>query len=207
MAEGINANPLFPSGDPILRVPAPVGRDPITGQPTRGFEGLRPLVTVFPRIEVDTGAGSLLDLESSWQPVAALAAVQCLPPTNPGADAVIYDAFDRASFWLLGMVHDMPGPQPSLAPTVWFEVRASIMGAGGTGFARGRMLTTSWKDTGLICQVSGILASQWELWCFVHYEEAAGTKIKLRIGAAADRVGGGVLNIQYGTFIINKNPA
>jgi hypothetical protein len=201
LAEGAKDNPSFPVADSTLRVVLPTGNDPITNQPVRGPDGLRPGLIVFPRTEVDQGSPDA-DSDKRWQPIACIAVAQCSPPGNPGADVVLVDALDRVSFWLLDVVYDGTGSRPALPPQITFEVRAAIAGAGGTAFVGGGIILSSWEDAGLIVQVSGILCSQWELWMRIPLPitEPAGTKVRLRIGCIADRVGGGVFETQLGTI-------
>lgn len=201
MATILTTADIFPC-DSTSRVTLPVNLDPISGQPVRGPDGLRPGVIIWPRVEVDQGSADAPD-QARYQAVAAIAAAQCMPPSG---DVVIYDALDRCSFWLLGLVYDGTGLRPAAPPAMLFQMRASLAGSAPTLVSTGVISANTWNDIGLISQVSGYLCSQFELWLLVDPSEPTGTKIKVRIGGAADRVGGGVQCVTYGGLVTSPDP-
>jgi hypothetical protein len=200
MVDFSSPNPNFPCVDSALRTTLPRTIS------ARGPDGLRAGLVIYPRVEVNQGSIDA-PLIQQWQPVAAISAVQCTPPTAPGGDAVGFDALDRVSWWLLGLVYDGIGSRPiGSPPEIDFEVRQSMMSAVATDQANGTVSPGTWNDVGLIVQVSGMLSSQWELWMKVAATEPAGTKIKVRISGLVDRMGRGNLTVQYGTLVSTHFP-
>jgi hypothetical protein len=191
---------VFPISSAPRWVPLP------TGPEARGPDGLRAGLVVYPRVMVDQGSPDAAPADR-WQDIAAISAIHCVPPGNPGADVVVVDALDRVSWWLLGLVYDGIGNRPiGSPPEVFFEVRSAIVGASGTVYASGTISPTTWNDAGMIVQVSGILCSQWEIWMRVSTDEDPGTKIRLRVAGCVDRIGGGVLDVQFGTIVSVHTP-
>ena len=201
MEAGKNNSP-FPTVDSTIKVIAPVGTDPLSGKLARGPDSLRPLTVVFPRIVIDWPPNG------DYQPIAALAAYQCLPPGDPGSTPVILDNFDRVTWWILGLLWDQPGPRPPKPSDFEFQVRTSLAGGISSTAAIGKTAFNEWDDGGFLVGVSGILCSQWELWARLPDGEGhvAGDKLKLRIAGAADRMAGGAYAAFFGNIVGDHAP-
>lgn len=191
----LNTNTPFPMV-PSLRTILSVKKNPVSGMPARGIEGLRPGAVTFDKTLIERMPDG-----SGWQPIAAIGAYELMPPTDPGGEPVIMDAFDCVSWWLMNVSYegDPVSPLPS-PPQIDFSFRGAFIGCSQT-FSVVTTNLVSYKDTGLLVQVAGILCSQWEVWANIHTGQPAGSKVKVRLGGIADRMGYRKKEVELGTLV------
>jgi len=203
--------PTFPIDDTERRVVVPGSiKNPDTGTSIRGVEGLRSAVIEFPRTVVVHRPAVTPEI-SGWQPLAAGAAIQRVPVPGRSTNPIGIDGFDRVSWWLSEIASDMPGPPTTYPPSVIFSIRACANCGRATEFANVKILAGAWTSGGLIVQVSGVLASQWEMWAQVQEDMPLDTKVKLRITGIFDRSSGGTSGSTgpgyvYGPLVIDHTP-
>jgi len=158
----------------------------------RGPDALRPGVVLFPWVTLSQNNGDFI-------PIACISTQENIQ-SQIGACWVSIDGLDRVSWWLR-QIEAVGQSDIGTPPNFIFEIRPSTAGVSDLGLS-GITNFLSFDDGALLGQVSGILCSQWELWGRIDPMAPAGSKLRVLVAGAADRLGGGVFSTHFGLLSI-----
>lgn len=129
-----------------------------------------------------------------FSPVAAIRIDPCTIPfvSQNKSPVEVNGTLNRCGFWLT-----RTQLQTAAIPTIDYEVRATVGLCTPEVVASGTIKLTDIRQIGLICQVSGILCTQFEFWARL---EADGPAAELGIDIVADRFHGQRFEVQKGAI-------
>lgn len=129
-------------------------------------------------------APDAVDPHRSFQPITAVRVdPYVIGYTSQNKSPVeVNGTLNRAGFWLT----TIRGPQATV-PSVEYEVRAVVGLCTPEVVASGQLKLSDWSQSGLIVQVSGMLATQYELWARLAQDD---DDVVLSIDTIVDRFHG-----------------